>query len=154
MATNPRTLAPKTSQDRTPAAAPPSPVSAKPFGDPAKREGTLRRSISPIAVVVLTVACVSVTGQMEKVRVTSNPDVVRGCKFLGNVSFSGFWRVSPKDSENLFRKKVVELGGNVGFVTNVAAGKTAISGAAYSGEAYMCTAPSAPPAPSATPGNP
>jgi hypothetical protein len=113
----------------------------------------LRRRFSLIGSVVLTVACVSVTSQMEKVRVTSNPDVVRGCKFLGNVSFSGFWRVSPKDSENLFRKKVVELGGNVGFVTNVAAGKTAVSGAAYSGEAYLCSASSPAPAPSTTPGN-
>jgi hypothetical protein len=114
----------------------------------------LRRSVSLVTVLVLAVGCVSVSDQMDKVRVTSNPDVVRGCRFLGNISFSGFWRVSPKDSENLFRKKVVELGGNVGFVTNVAAGKTAISGAAYSGEAYLCSQASTPPAPSLTPGNP
>jgi hypothetical protein len=57
--------------------------------------------------------CISVSPQMQNVRITSNPDVVRGCKFLGNISFNGFWRTGPKDSENLLRKKVVELGGNV-----------------------------------------
>jgi hypothetical protein len=36
-------------------------------------------------------ACSSLTPEGAKVRVTANPDVVRGCEFVGNVVGSSGW---------------------------------------------------------------
>lgn len=98
------------------------------------------RTVS-VAGLLCALGCVSVTPAMQGVRVTNNPDVVRGCKFMGNVTTGAFWRTGAKDSENAFRKRVVELGGNVGYVVSTTSGRDGLGSAAYSGEAYRCEAP-------------
>ena len=90
-------------------------------------------------VLVATVACVttgpSPTG--NAVRVTTNPDVVRGCTFLGNVE-TGVWGTlaggntrSSYANEKWLRQDTEKLGGNVVYINS-----NDRSGA--SGEAYRC----------------
>jgi hypothetical protein len=92
--------------------------------------------------VVLSVAalllagCVSVSPEGEEVRVTSNPDVVKGCKFLGNVKATSGWGgpagtgLASSNSAKTLRNKAAKLGGNVVFVVE--------SGIHAEGEAYLC----------------
>lgn len=91
-------------------------------------------------------ACVSTTPQGARVRVTSNPDVVKPCKFLGNVRATSGWGGSAgtglagSNTEKTLQNKTASLGGNVVFVV--------ASGIHASGEAYRCDGPSTTPTPS------
>jgi hypothetical protein len=91
----------------------------------------------PFLPAVLTLAaCVSLTPAGEKVRVTSNPDVVKGCTFLGNVkATSGFsgpgeTGLGTSNTEKTLQNKTAALGGNVLFLT--------APGVHATGEAYAC----------------
>ncbi len=81
-------------------------------------------------------ACVTTTPAGEKVRVTSNPDVVKGCQFLGNVKATSGWGgpagtgLGTSNTEKTLQNKTAELGGNVVFVVT--------SGVHAAGEAYKC----------------
>lgn len=95
-----------------------------------------------LAVIGITIgACVSTTPAGEKVRVTSNPDVVKNCKFLGNVKATSGWGGSAgtglagSNTEKTLQNKTAALGGNVVFVV--------ASGIHASGESYACSAPQA-----------
>ena len=69
-------------------------------------------------------------------RITRNPEVVKGCQFLGNVkeSFSSSkgWGVLAAAPENTLWKKTAALGGNTLFI---------VSSSEYRalGEAYNCS---------------
>jgi hypothetical protein len=98
---------------------------------------------TPVVIGLLAlVACVSTTPAGEKVRVTANPDVVKGCKFLGNVKATSGWGGSAgtglagSNTEKTLQNKTAALGGNVVFVVS--------SGIHASGEAYACDAMPAP----------
>jgi hypothetical protein len=93
--------------------------------------------------LTMTASCVSTTPAGEKVRVTSNPDVVKGCKFLSNVRATSGWGgsggtgLAGSNTEKTLQNKTASLGGNVVFVVS--------SGIHASGEAYRCeTTPAEP----------
>jgi hypothetical protein len=89
-------------------------------------------------VLLATVSCATIgpptTG--NDVRVTTNPDVVRGCTFLGNVE-TGAWASFGNNNrpgwanEKWLRQDTERLGGNVVYINS-----NDRSGA--SGEAYLC----------------
>jgi hypothetical protein len=79
----------------------------------------------------VTAACTTVTPEGGDVRLTNNPDAVKGCQFLANINTVGW-----SSSEKAFRREVVKAGGNVGFITH-------IQGIRYIGEAYRCPSPPA-----------
>ena len=66
--------------------------------------------------------------EAEHVRVTDNPEAVRGCKFLGNVRSLGHATRSTLD----LQFKTVALGGNTVFTTNTQAGRE------IHGDSYAC----------------
>jgi hypothetical protein len=82
-------------------------------------------------------SCVSTTQQGARVRVTSNPDVVRGCEFLGNVKATSGWGgsagtgLAESNTEKTLQNKTAALGGNVLYEVQ--------SGIHASGEAYFCS---------------
>jgi Domain of unknown function (DUF4156) len=98
----------------------------------------MKKSI--LAVLLATVSCVTAQApapSSDDVRVTSNPDVVRGCTFLGNVE-TGVWGTLAGGNnrptwanEKWLRADTAKLGGNVVYITN-----NDRTGA--SGEAYQC----------------
>jgi hypothetical protein len=92
-------------------------------------------------LTLLVVGCVSTTPEGANVRVTGNPDVVKGCQFLGNVKATSGWGgpagtgLGSSNTEKTLQNKTAKLGGNVVYVV--------ASGVHASGEAYKC-----PPTPS------
>ena len=97
-----------------------------------------------LAVLSLT-ACVTVNLSPEgsRVRLTSNPGVVRGCSYSGQVQgtdhMNGGLAGQGAAEENAMREirnRAAEMGANtVHLVTNT----TGFSGAAVRGEAYTCS---------------
>lgn len=89
-----------------------------------------------LLLLVVLLGCVSTTPGGERVRVTSNPDVVKGCKFLGNVKATSGWGgsagtgLASSNTEKTLQNKTAALGGNVVYVV--------ASGIHASGEAYAC----------------
>jgi hypothetical protein len=109
------------------------------------RSASLRVVGVALALTFLN-GCVSVSEKGSQVRVTSNPDAVRGCQFLGNVKATSGWGGSAgtglagSNTEKSLQNKTADLGGNVLFVVS--------SGIHASGEAYRCqTSPVPTPAP-------
>ncbi len=106
------------------------------------------RYLGALAVIPL-VACITASPAAEKVRMTSNPEVVRGCKFLGNVRATSGWGgsagtgIAGHNTDVTLREKTARLGGNVVYVVE--------SGIHASGEAYLCEAPKS--TTTATPGS-
>jgi hypothetical protein len=83
---------------------------------------------------------------VRNVRVTTNPEVVRGCKFLGNVRDSAescaFCGDAAAKLEEKLARKTVSLGGNVLMTAPMTSGGQLWNGhplTAGSGEAYLCT---------------
>ena len=80
--------------------------------------------------------CVTLSGKGAQVRITSNPEIVRECKFLGNVKSTSGWGGSAgtglagSNTEKSLQNSTADLGGNVLFVIS--------SGIHASGEAYYC----------------
>jgi hypothetical protein len=72
-------------------------------------------------LLLLGSACASATGDATKVRVTSNPEVVRGCIPLGEVRGSGWWgnpfNEVERSGENAMRKEAARMGADTVFVT-------------------------------------
>lgn len=97
----------------------------------------MRRQTILGALLLVGAGCVTVSPEAESVRVTSNPDVVRGCRFLGNVDATSGWGgsagtgLAQSNTEKALRNKTAKLGGNVLFLV--------ASGIHSSGEAYACS---------------
>ena len=96
-----------------------------------------------LASSLAALSCSSVSPEMQNVRVTNNPDVVRGCKFLGNTApiKDTEWNRGSWTNDTAFRDQVVKKGGNVGYVT--AQPQKPGEGVGYYGEAYLCGEPPA-----------
>lgn len=79
----------------------------------------------------------------QGVRVTSNPEVVRGCQFVRNVRDTGSNAMpSPAERvENMLRVQAAKLGGNVLMIASMISTGGVTTG---SGEAYMCPQPGRP----------
>jgi hypothetical protein len=123
-----------------------APLSRKPLGDTLKSQGRLARGTASVPIVLfgvlagfLSTSCVSVTPAGAAVRITNNPDVVRGCKSLGNFSLSTVTK-TPSQGESLFRNKVAADGGNVGYIIHIEGNGSVMFPLEYSGEEYLCPA--------------
>jgi len=98
----------------------------------------LKSAIVVLSVVCSLSACVSMTPEGEAVRVTTQADVVKGCKFVGNVKATSGWGgvagqgIADSNTEKTLQNKTAKAGGNVVYVNN--------SGQHASGEAYRCDA--------------
>jgi hypothetical protein len=88
----------------------------------------------------LSCSCVSTTPEGEKVRLTSNPEIVRGCRFILNVQSD---ELDVQSAENVLRNKAAEHGGNVVLMV----GSTVMGDyhSHSSGEVYSCGPPPPPP---------
>jgi hypothetical protein len=92
-----------------------------------------------VLFLVLVTGCISMTPEERAVRVTQNPDVVKTCKFLGNVRDDGAAINGPATRvEDMLKKRTAALGGNTLMLTSMTSDGTIIAG---SGEAYSCPAP-------------
>lgn len=95
-------------------------------------------------VAVMLVGCVTtrVTPAGENVRITSNPEAVRGCAFLGNVKSTDRMNggilgqvAAEENASRRLQNAAAEMGANTVFMT---AETTGMSGAVKRGEAYRC----------------
>jgi hypothetical protein len=96
------------------------------------------RSVLLLLSLALLPSCVSLTPEGEKVRVTTNPDVVRGCQFIQTVSATSGWGGSASgtgtaNTEATLRNRTAKLGGNTLSLAQ--------AGVHSSGEAYKCPSP-------------
>ena len=100
----------------------------------------MKAAILPLATVLTLTGCssganwVKNTPEGAKVRVTSNPTVVTGCTFLGNVTGTGFY--GPDESIVIVQNKTAELKGDTVFVAETDLG--GLHGRGLRGEAYLC----------------
>ena len=101
----------------------------------------MRDTLPGLCSALMLSACVTALTQGgSSVRVTSNPDVVSECEFLGEVQGSSqtggaLAGRGDRDAMNEVRNAAAELGGNVVFLMTSSAGFT---GARSRGEAYKC----------------
>lgn len=102
------------------------------------------RTLIIIATVVLIVACAHDSAN-DWIRLTSNPDVVRGCKYLGQVEDSdhSLWGSghANENVEESIRAQAADKGANVIFLNTATAtqGWLANGGSAQKqGDAYRC----------------
>jgi Domain of unknown function (DUF4156) len=104
-------------------------------------------------VMLSSSACVTtqLTPAAQKVRVTTNVEVVRGCKFVGEVKASdrmnGGMFGQDAAEENTYRRlknRAAQIGGNVVLLNRASTG---YSGATARGEVYRCSEPNASQAP-------
>ena len=95
---------------------------------------------------VLLSSCVynSLTPEGAKVRVTSNPDVVRPCTLVGEVKGADHWNggmagqgAAEETAMRELKNRTAAMGANVVFITTSHAN---MSGAVQRGEAYKCPA--------------
>jgi len=96
--------------------------------------------VATLAVLVAGCAAgVAPTPAAAKIRVTSNPDVVKPCKFLGNVSakaVGGTWATTPGErAQARLQQEALDLGADTVFI---AANTADARVAATTGEAYKC----------------
>jgi hypothetical protein len=99
----------------------------------------------PIVVFALVLAfasCTSLTPAGERVRVTSNADVVRGCTLLGEVKGADrMWGgyagqgIAENNAWNELKNRAAAMGADTVFLTT---SSTGFSGARAIGEAYRC----------------
>lgn len=92
--------------------------------------------------------CETAQGNAAKVRITANPEAVRGCHFLGNVEGDDHWNggtlgqgIAENNATVYMRNKANALGANVILMTRSA---TNSSGSNQLGEAYACPNPNGP----------
>ena len=76
-------------------------------------------------------SCISLSMEGEKVRLTSNPNVVKNCKFIGDVKAYPPY-VLPSDWEIKLKNATGKKGGNVVFASSPSLSVT------VRGEAYYC----------------
>jgi hypothetical protein len=103
----------------------------------------IKRTNAIVLAAIMVSGCASLTAQGKLVRVTSNPDVVRGCKFVGNVKASSGWggpaggNMGEDQVQTKLQNETAEMGGNVLYLTSNRAGGYGGSSRGI-GEAYRC----------------
>jgi hypothetical protein len=96
-----------------------------------------------IAFALLSLsACASLTPKGATVRLTTNPDVVKGCQYVGEVQGTDrMWGgmagqgVAEDNAETRLRNKAAAMGADTVFL-NISS--TTTSGSKQKGEAYRC----------------
>lgn len=101
----------------------------------------MSRFIAICCASLYLAACATLTPGGQQVRVTTNADVVRGCRFVGNVSSgSGFGGGAGQERTQIdLQNKTAQMGGNVLYLATSGGGWAPNGGAWASGEAYFCT---------------
>lgn len=94
-------------------------------------------SVALALVLFALVGCATASPEAQNVRVTNNPEVVRGCEFLGNVKAMSGWGgsagsgLAARNIEETLKERTHKLGGNVVYLVANASSKG-------TGEAYRC----------------
>ena len=103
-----------------------------------------RASILFLLAFTACARAVNLSPAAEAVRVTSNPDAVKGCKFIAEVTGADrlnggmMGQMAAEENATRFLKKnASEAGANTVLVS---ASTTGMSGSRKRGEAYACTA--------------
>lgn len=100
--------------------------------------------ILAIGAVLLLAGCVTtkVTPEGEGVRVTTNPEAIKGCRYVGDIQASdrmnGGAFGQDAAEENTFRRvknATAAMGGNVAFLQH---SDVSVYGASKRAEAYNC----------------
>ena len=108
------------------------------------------RRLLVIAVAVAATSCVStdVTPAGEKVRITSNPEVVKPCKFIGEVKGADRMNggllgqgLAEENANRRLRNNAAAMGADTVFIGT---STTNFSGSVQRGEAYVCGTSSPP----------
>lgn len=98
----------------------------------------------PLMMILLCSGCVTVrlSPDGEMVRLTSNPEVVRNCKYVGQVKGSDHMNgglagqgAAEENAMREIRNNAAEMRANTVHILNVTTGT---SGSAVRGEAYQC----------------
>lgn len=89
---------------------------------------------------IAVVGCASNNPNANMVRVTDNTEVVRSCKFVGNVRAASMFggAIGDERATTELQSKVADLGGNVLYLLTSKSGKSVADGASATGEAYRC----------------
>jgi hypothetical protein len=94
-----------------------------------------------IASLVMVVSCVSASPAAQRVRVTTNPEVVAGCQFLGNVKAMSGWgaggAIADNNLEETLKERTHKLGGNVLLISRTS-GDVWSGTSRGTGEAFLC----------------
>jgi hypothetical protein len=104
---------------------------------------SIRQVVTLLCMSGPLIACASLSPAGQGVRVTVNPDVVRGCEFVGNVKASSGWggpaggNIGEDQVQIKMQNETAELGGDVLFLTSNQAGGYGGSSRGV-GEAYNC----------------
>lgn len=97
------------------------------------------RSVLLLLLVMLT-GCVTLSEQGSRVRVVSNPDAVKGCKYLAQVTSSSSWGglASGLAFDNAMaelKNKTAQIGGDTAFTSVML---SSWGGTRIVGDAYAC----------------
>ena len=101
----------------------------------------MKRTIILLIFYIAFASCVSLSEQGEKVFITSNPQRIEACKFMGQVVSSSSWGViggtdeAYENATNELRNKAGEMGANV-VLTNDITNK--LGRLTMNAEAYTC----------------
>ena len=101
----------------------------------------MRKLLVLTALAIVATGCVSLTPEGQRVRITNNPDVVRGCEFVGNLRSGSMLGggVGEERAQVDMQNETARLGGNVLYLTSSYGGANMGAGAWSSGEAYRCS---------------
>lgn len=101
----------------------------------------MRRALAT-PVLVLAIGCATASPQAEAVRVTTNPEAVKGCAFIGNVQGkeSGWGgtagqNIAENNAHVRLRENAVKMGADTVLLMTSNVG---FSGAVQRGEGYRC----------------
>jgi hypothetical protein len=101
----------------------------------------MRRLISLVGLALLG-GCASMTPAGEQVRVTTNPEIVKGCEYLGEVKGADhMWGgafgqgAAEKNAHKRLKNNAAEMGADTVLL---ATDHTGFSGSVKRGEAYRC----------------
>jgi uncharacterized protein YbjQ (UPF0145 family) len=104
------------------------------------------RKLISLGLLLFISACVTtdLTPEAAQVRITSNPDVVRQCKFLGEVTGADRMNggtmgqgAAEENANRRLRNNAAKMGADTVFV---GVSTTNTSGSVQRGEAYQCSA--------------
>lgn len=106
----------------------------------------MRRTLLVLLAAVTGLSCASLTPEGARVRVTQNPDVVRGCEFLGNAKAGSGWggpaggNMGEDEVQTKLQNQAATMGGNVLFLISNKAGGYGGSSRGVA-EVYRCAPP-------------
>lgn len=101
------------------------------------------RSVLVVMISFSILGCVSLTPQGNRARVTSNPAVVEGCDYLGEVKGDSAWggyatqSTGEKEAWKELKNEAGAMGADTVLLTK---STTGFSGSVTRGEAYRCNA--------------